>query len=166
MNREIDKLRQMLARRIAEAGTGSFYGEVVKVDEGARTCDVQTGGIVREGVLLYFIDDAGKKGWWFVPAKGSMVLVSRVDAAGTRLRVSMFSEVDKIVCTIGDAEFVMTGNGYKLNRGSSGLLGTLTDLCTALEQLTVSTVMGPSGPPINIAAITKIKQDLSNYLEG
>ncbi len=165
MSKEIDSLRRKFSRRLAEAAAGSAYGIVKKVDEAKRTCDVEIGGIVREKVLLYLLD-ADTKGWWFVPAVESVVLVSRVDAAGTRLRVSMFSQVDKVICTTGETEFSVGKDGYKLNRGASGLLKTLTDLCAALEQLTVSTAMGPSGVPINLAAFTKIKQDLNNFLEG
>ncbi len=166
-----DRLRQILAGRLADAGMTSFYGEVVKVDEEERTCDVKVGNIIREKVLLYFIHDPEKKlppkkGWWFVPKKDSLVLVTRVDAAGKRLRVSMFSEIDKVICTSGETEFSVGKEGYKLNRGQSGLHKTLSDLCAALEQLTVTTAMGPSGPPINIAAFTKIKLELNNYLEG
>ena len=168
MSKEIDNLRQKMARRLEAAAAGSIYGIVKKVDEKKRTCDVEIGNIVREKVLLYFLDapQDEKKGWWFVPAKDSTVLVTRVDAAGTRLRVSMFSEIDKVICTTGETEFSVGKEGYKLNRGQSGLLKTLSDLCAALEQLTVSTAIGPSGVPINIAAFTKIKQDLNNYLEG
>ena len=165
MSKEIDDLRHKLAQRLAAAGANSFYGKVVKVDEEKRTCDVEVGGIVRKRVLLYFLDDPLKKGWYIIPKNESIVLVSRIDT-GTRLRVSMFSEIDKVICTIGEAEFTVTPKGYKLNRAGSGLLKTLTDLCAAIEKLTVPTAMGPSGVPINIAEFTKIKQDLKNYLEG
>lgn len=168
MSREVDNIRQKLAGRLAAAGTNSFYGLIKEVDEAKRTCDVEVGGIIREKVLLYLLDDEKdpKPGWWVIPKAGSIVLVTRVDAAGTRLRVSMFSEIDKVICTTGGTEFSVGKDGYKLNRAGSGLLKTLTDLCSAIEKLTVTTAMGPSGVPINAAAFTKIKQDLKNYLEG
>lgn len=164
----IDELRRKLAGRLNEVAAGSAYGTVKKVDEEARTCDVEVGGIIREKVLLYFLDDEEKWGWWYVPKVGSLVLVTRVDAAGTRLRISMFSEIDKVVCTIGEEKtvFTITENGFRLNNGESGLLKTLTDLCAALEKLTVTTAWGPSGTPINAAEFTRIKQDLKTYLEG
>ncbi len=91
-----DKLRQILAGRLAAAGMNSFYGKVVDVDEENRVCDVKIGNIIREKVLLYLIHDPEKKlppkkGLWFIPKKDSLVLVTNVDAAGTRLRVSIFS---------------------------------------------------------------------------
>ncbi len=168
MSRDTDRIRQKLAGRLAAAGSGSFYGTVKKVDEKRRTCDIEVGNIIREKVMLYLIDDPEdpKKGWCFVPALESTVLVTRIDATSSRLRVSMFSEIDRVVCTTGETEFSVGKDGYKLNRGRFGLLKTLTDLCAALEQLTVTTAMGPSGQPINVAAFTKIKHDLKNYLEN
>jgi hypothetical protein len=163
MSKEVDNIRQKLARRFTDAASGSSYGIVKKVDEEKRTCDVEIGNIVREKVMLYLIDDPEdpKKGWWFVPKKESVVLVSRVDAAGTRLRVSMFSEIDRVVCTMEDTEFSISKDGYKLNRGNSGLLKTLTDLCSALERMTIA-----GGKPINVAEFTLIKQGLKTYLES
>ncbi len=163
---ETDKLRQILAGRFADAGMNSFYGTVVDVNEEERTCDVKIGNITRGNVLLYLIHDPEKKqppkkGWWFVPKKDSLVLVSRVDGAGTRLRVSMFSEIDKVICTSEDTEFSVGKDGYKLNRGQSGLLKTLTDLCAALERMTIA-----GGKPVNVAEFTLIKQELKNYLES
>ena len=56
--------------------------------------------------------------------------------------------------------------GLVLKRDSSGLKKTLDDLLAALMKLTVTTGVGPSGPPINIADFQKVQQDLNNYLEG
>jgi len=179
MSREMDNLRQKFAGRLSAAGMSSFYGTVEAIDEEMRTCTVRIGGVVRSGVLLYLLHDPErkeppKKGWWFVPKKESTVLVTKVDGAGTRLRVEMFSEIEKVMLTMGDEsvgetalEFSITKDGgYKLNRGGSGLRKTLTDLCSAIEKLTVTTAMGPSGTPTNAAAFTKIKQELNDYLEG
>lgn len=60
----------------------------------------------------------------------------------------------------------ITTGGLTLTKGSSGLKKTLDDLLTAIQKLTVTTGVGPSGPPINIADFVKVQQDLSNYLEG
>jgi len=182
MSKEVDNLRRKLARRMAEAGSNSSYGTVKEVNEEKRTCDVEVGGIIREGVLLYALEDPEKKGWFFVPAVDSVVQVSRIDT-GTRLRVSMFSVIDKVICTIGEKMELMIDekgaviradkttlsakdSGFILTRGTSGLLKTLSALCDAISKLTVSTLLGPSSVPINSAEFVKIKQDLNNYLEG
>lgn len=59
----------------------------------------------------------------------------------------------------------ITTGGLTLRKGGSGLKKTLGDLLTAIQKLTVTTGVGPSGPPINIADFQKVQQDLSNYLE-
>ena len=65
----------------------------------------------------------------------------------------------------GDTAMSVGKDGYKLDRGSSGLKKTLNDLIDAICQLTVPTGVGPSGVPINSARFQQIKQDLTNYLE-
>ena len=59
----------------------------------------------------------------------------------------------------------ITTGGLTLRKGGSGLKKTLGDLLTAIQKLTVTTGVGPSGPPINIADFQRVQQDLSNYLE-
>lgn len=81
----------------------------------------------------------------------------------------------KVSVTIAEAEVtVKTGEttlkaatgGLTLTRSGSGLKKTLDDLLTAIQKLTVTTGVGPSGPPINIQDFIKVQTDLSNYLEG
>ena len=59
-----------------------------------------------------------------------------------------------------------TTGGLTLTKGSSGLKKTLNDLLAAIQKLTVTTSLGPSGPPINMADFIKVQKELSNYLEG
>lgn len=181
MIRETERFRQAFDRRLATAAAGSFYGQVVSVDEKARICSVRVQGIEYGEVMLYAIDQPDMKGLVAIPRVGSTVLVSRIDGSD-RLYVSMFSEVDKVMGTIGDKQAVVfgadllevktdkstlriTSGGLTLTRDASGLKKTLSDLCDALARLTVPTGVGPSGIPINMADFQKIKQDLNNYLE-
>lgn len=176
-----DVIRQLLAERFRESSRSTIYGTVLEVNEENRTCKVQIGDIEYEDVLLYAIENGGLKGWVQIPAKDSQVLVSRVDGSD-RLYVSMYSVIDKIILTIGDKMTIetdadkavvkqnttllrITAKGLTFKRDSSGLKKSLTDLLSALEKLTVTTNIGPSGIPINVADFTKIKQDLNNYLE-
>lgn len=182
MSKEIEKVRRMVYTKMTEAARTTFYAEIKKVDEEARTCTVKVGNIERENVLLYAIEDEEKKGLVLIPKIDSQVIVSQMPD-GSRLFVEMFSEVDKVLLTI-DEKLAVTidakgalieadkttlsvkDSGLILSRGSSGLLKTLTDLCDAIAKLTVPTALGPSGVPINMADFIKIKQDLKNYLEG
>ena len=175
-----ERLRQLFESRLAEAASGSFYGEVLAVDETSRTCTVDVQGGQYEGVLLYAVENADLRGGVRFPAVGSMVLVARIDGS-ERLYVAMVSEVDKVVFTlgddmqtecsdagisvqVGDTSLRIDGDGIALGRGTSGLLTTLERLLDALCALTVTTGTGPSGTPVNAAEFRQIKEDLKNYL--
>lgn len=79
-----------------------FAAQVEEVDEKKRTCRVKVNeGVSFEDVRLYGLTDEGLKGFCLIPKRDSMVLVSRIDN-GNELYVTMFSEVDKVLGTIGD----------------------------------------------------------------
>ena len=116
-----------------------------------------------DDVLLYAVADAGRRGFCFLPAVGSIVLVSRLGGSN-ELYVAMFSEVDEVRLSVGESSFSMTAEGFAAGRGGSGLRSTLEQLIDAICALTVTTGTGPSGTPINAADFMQIKEDLKNYL--
>ena len=202
MSKEIDDLRRV----VRPGGNGGdseddfvFQATVSTVDEKEFTCEVK-----RDGALDYFdvrlrgLVKPELKGFAFIPAIGSTVLVSRIGKSN-ELFVCQYTEVDKLLFTSGDMSLtfnaekieILKGDkmsvvidtesitmkadqatikagtaGLTLAKGSSGLKKTLNDLLTAILALTVTTGVGPSGPPINAADFTKVQADLSNYLEG
>jgi len=177
-----DLLRKKLDDRLLEASGSSLYGTIRSVDEAKRTCKVQIGGIDYEDVLLYSIENPDLKGFVLIPAANSTVMVSRI-AGSDRFFVALFSVIDKILFTCEDkmsiavdkttvsvisdkTTFKITQSGFTIAKSGSGLKKSLNDLLTALQQLTVSTSIGPSGVPINAAKFQEIQQDLSNYMEG
>jgi hypothetical protein len=181
MNKKTDLLRKKLNDRLNEAAGNTMYGTVKSVDEAKRVCTVQIGGIDYESVLLYAVENADLTGYVYIPTVGSTILVSRI-AGSDRMFVQLFSKIEKIIFThenktgmaiTGDAiEFSadksllkITQSGFTLKRNSSGLKKTLIDLLTAMQQLTVTTGVGPSGIPVNAAEFSQIQQDLSNYME-
>lgn len=181
MSKRHQKIREALCELIKSFISPPNYGVVKSVDEKKRICSVQISGILRENVLLYTVVDDALKGFCFVPKVGSKVVVTSIN--DTRSCVSMFSEIDKVLLTIDEkvemtmdketlhykndkTELKITNKGFTIKKDSSGLLKTLTDLCDALAKLTVTTAMGASGIPINVADFTKIKADLKKYLEG
>lgn len=100
MSKELNNIRSLFNARLAESASQTFYAEIVKVDETARTCTVLMNDIEYENVALYAIEQPGLKGFVFIPAVKSAVLVSRI--GGERYFVEMFSEVDKVLLTIGE----------------------------------------------------------------
>lgn len=80
--------------------------------------------------------------------------------------ISIFIDSESMAIQAGQATIKATTGGLTLAKGSSGLKKTLDDLLAAIQKLTVTTSLGPSGPPINMADFIKVQKDLSNYLEG
>lgn len=112
----------------------------------------------------------------FITPSGNKVYLQDIDG---KLKVSINTEIgieipegvnlvmdkDKLQVTQGDSNLTITKNGFTVNKGGSGLKKTLDDLLTAIQKLTVTTNVGPSGVPINLSEFQQIQQDLSNYLE-
>lgn len=80
-------------------------------------------------------------------------------------KLSVTADAESITMKAGQATVKATAGGLTLSKGSSGLKKTLNDLLTAIQSLTVTTGVGPSGPPINIQDFVKVQQELKNYLE-
>lgn len=81
-------------------------------------------------------------------------------------KLSVLINAESITMKADQATIKATTGGLTLTKGSFGLKKTLDDLLTAIQKLTVTTGVGPSGPPINIADFIKVQKDLTNYLEG
>lgn len=81
-------------------------------------------------------------------------------------KLAVLIDAESITMKADQATIKASTAGLTLAKGSSGLKKTLNDLLTAIQKLTVTTGVGPSGPPINVADFVKVQQDLSNYLEG
>lgn len=177
----IDDIRRGL-QLMCQTGTDNvFYAKVVSVDDKEYTCQVRRDDAVDYfDVRLRALVDSSLQGAACVPSVGSTVLVCRIGNSN-ELFVTQYSQIDKMAVTCKDVEILMDGTqihvkvadtvlrsttkGLTISRGSSGLKKTLNDLLTALQQLTVTTAVGPSGLPINIADFQKIQQDLTNYME-
>lgn len=99
-DRDITHIRQAMFGRSETAGC--FYASVKSVDEKKRTCVVADDNeLDYEDVLLYAIENADLKGFVTIPAVDSQVLVSRIGSSN-ELYVAMFSEVDKVMLSIGE----------------------------------------------------------------
>lgn len=81
-------------------------------------------------------------------------------------KLSVLIDNESITMKADQATIKATTGGLTFTKGGSGLKKTLNDLLKAIQKLTVTTGVGPSGPPINIADFIKVQQDLPNYLEG
>lgn len=99
--------------------------------------------------------------------KGDSVSV-HIDAGKlevTNGKTKVTHETETLTLLSDQTTVKITTGGLTLRKGGSGLKKTLGDLLTAIQKLTVTTGVGPSGPPINVADFQRVQQDLSNYLE-
>lgn len=162
-----DQVKAAIARKFRRIGSQAFFARVKGVDVDQRTCVMYTDSddFIYEDVLLYGCTNPDMKGIVTIPKVDSQVVVARL-MGSDNLYVVQYSEVEKVLITIGESTFTMTENGFTLTKENCGLLATLTALCDTISKLTVSTAVGPSSVPINVADFAEIKNDLTKYLEG
>ena len=67
---------------------------------------------------------------------------------------------------ISTTELIMTASGWTIKRGSESLKSIISDTLDKIMALTVTTPVGPSGVPINLADFAAIKTRLPNLFEG
>lgn len=80
-------------------------------------------------------------------------------------KVTVTVDAEGLTVQAGETAFKASTAGLSLTRKNSGLKKTLDDLLKAIQNLTVTTGVGPSGPPINIQDFIQVQTDLANYLE-
>lgn len=85
---------------------------------------------------------------------------------GVKDSCSIVFDTDKVKISKGsDTNITLTDKGVTVKKGNFGLKKTLRDLLKAIQKLTVTTNVGPSGVPINSAEFLAIQQELDKYLE-
>lgn len=141
-----------IIEQIAKDDQQELYSLACTVDdvnEGERTCSVTplNGGVAVFGVRLQAIKGT-EKGLVIFPKVGSQAIVTFINKQTGYL--ALHTEID----------------GYIIETGSESLKTILTDLIEAIEQLTVTTGVGPSGVPINLPAFTAIKTRLDGLLKA
>lgn len=138
-------------QKIAEGsktGRSELYSIVAKVksvNTTDYTCDVEpiNDDIELMGVKLHSgIGEA--KTMVIIPKVGSMVVCTFINKS--QAFVSLCEEAKSV----------------EIKNDSNSLKKVLEDLISMIEKLTVTTGVGPSGTPINVAELTPIKQSISN----
>ena len=136
---------------------------VSAVDWEGRTCDCQPdAGPLLLDVRLRCERGEGSTGLYGKPKIGARCLVALVDgsvADGYLLACDSFEEW--VLAPDGSTEVRITPAGIEIARAGQSLGPILQDLLAAISQLTVSTAVGPSGPPINVTDFIKIQSRLN-----
>ena len=81
-------------------------------------------------------------------------------------KTTVTADAEKCLLQVGESVVKATEKGLTFVKGGAGLKKTLEELIDAITKLTVTTGVGPSGVPINVADFIKIKQGLNDFLEG
>ncbi len=139
-------MRAELARFIdSRIPTQVVGGTVLRIDAARAVCDVQPADENAPELLdvqLRAVDDGSAAGFVLWPAQGSSVLVGLIENDPNNCFVLAVSQVE----------------AFTLSTAADSVAQLLADLFTAIEQLTVTTAVGPSGPPINLPAFQQLAQ--------
>ena len=81
-------------------------------------------------------------------------------------KTTVTADAEKCLLQVGESVVKATEKGLTFIKGGAGLKKTLEELIDAITKLTVTTGVGPSGVPVNVADFIKIKQGLNDFLEG
>lgn len=98
-----------------------------------------------------------------VPAVGSMVFVMPFNSETGFVVIA--SALESWTCKIDNAEARINKDGLKLTVNGSDFKEGMSDLKTALEQMTVNTAVGVSSVPTNISAISQALEKILNCLQ-
>lgn len=142
----------------------SILGTIEDVDMDKKTCTVQPLDDQPQilEVRLSAVESPDK-GLILIPSIGSFVIVGQT--ANDQPHVLMFSEIDSLSTLFENVEYKLDENGMKLTVGNNDFKEGISDLLTALEQLTVNTPNGVSSIPVNKAAITAAKNKILGTLQ-
>ncbi len=147
-------MREELRRFIlSHVPTQSLGGTVLRVNAARALCDVQPADPEAPQLLdvqLRAVDDGSSKGFVLWPVVGSAVVVGLLNNDPADAYVAAVSRVE----------------AFTLATGTDSLAALLTDLLVAVQQLTVTTGTGPSGPPINLPAFQALAQRTSQLLRS
>ncbi|AWM31364.1 hypothetical protein [Hymenobacter nivis] len=136
------QLAQFIDSRIPSQVVG---GTVLRVDAARAVCDVQpaeAGAPELLDVQLRAVDDGSSKGFVLWPVVGSPVLVGLIENDPNNCFVVAVSRVE----------------AFTLATQTDSLAALFADLLAAIGALTVTTAVGPSGPPINLTSFQQLAQ--------
>ena len=137
-------------------------------EEGAAIAGVRLNGITgtdsgcitypKEGSHVVIASINGPGEWVLLQASELTEAVLKIGAVTVTINEAAIRAVNSnVILDIGDTVF-------KMNTASESLHGLLKDLLTHIKAITVTTSMGPSGLPINLADFVALEARLDNLL--
>jgi hypothetical protein len=137
--------------------------EVVSVNAGNKTCDLQP---VDDSAKLFdipFNADVDVDGLVNYPKQGSHVLVVFLDKHNAQ--ICNVSELDKSYLKIGTVEFKVDSTGFMLKKQNENLKKLMADLLTAIKSMKFTTNQGPTINLVNIADFIALETRFNNLLK-
>lgn len=153
----IDRLLKDTARVV-------MPGFVTAVSETTRTCTIKGGNVEYEDVRLYGVVKADLKGFCFIPKIGSFVLAGRIDGSN-ELFVIMFSEIDKVLLTIGD-KTDFSADQEKVSYKNDKVSLFITDTKVELTADEIVFNGGELGGLVKIEELKKNLNSLKSFVEA
>ena len=135
-----------------------------------KTCTVEiTSGLKLTDVRLMPTLNTSTNEFVITPKVDSEVLLLSVAGDLSNLVVVSVDEVESIRYVFQDTEFIIDGltGKVKLSNATTDLKSIFSDLITAIKQITVSTLDGPSGTPLppTITALNVVQNKINSLLQ-
>lgn len=149
--------------RIVESGLPHqlVIGSVKSLDQGNDTCTVERDDAPKlfKVRLNAVLDDIANKTVVY-PAVGSKVLCAIIGNDKKEATIIKYSEIDSVATKIGDTNYLVDTNGYKIQRGDNNLKQLLNDVISEIQKIIV--VQGTSP---DVAALEEIKEKINKVLQ-
>lgn len=133
----------------------SFHGWAIDETPNELKENDTLGIVTPQGNKIFLKDDDGKLS----------ISINKEVSIGVKDNCSLILDTDKVEIIKGEnTHIVLTDKGISIEKGEFGLKKTLDRLLSAIQQLTVTTNVGPSGTPINSLVFQQIQRELDKYL--
>lgn len=164
----MDKKLQDAFRQFQKRDVDTFPVIIISVNKTKGTCVVSDGQIEFKDVRLSSVIDGDHNKFFLVPAINSSVLVSPINEDVNKLYIEAYSEIESLQLKIGGVEFKINESGFLLKKQNESLKGLISDLLTAIEQMsflvTTNSGTGSTNTLVNAAQFSGIKNRFNQFL--
>jgi len=139
-------------------------GTVVSVDENATTMSVLLTDYDAnvDNVLLNGVSE-NLNGLIVFPSVNSNVVIASIDGPGEYTLVRA-SNIDKALLTIGATKLTIDSKGYSITHNGESLTKIMSDLLSALQEMTFTNGAGTTNVADNLPKLQDISTRISNLL--
>lgn len=146
------------------AGSGNMLVKVKSV--GSNTCTVVTEGeqpLEIENIQLRTVVD-NTEAITIYPAEDSYVLIEQIEETGYWI-VTSCQEIQKVRIKVGSSVYEQDTTYISIKNEAENLKNILTELCSAIAQITVTAPNGVTSVPINASMFSALSTRIANLLK-